>query len=276
MLRKPIPEVALLIICVFVCLVFVAKAVKTTPTANLPSQTVAATPAPDASAIVRAELAAVKDYDQRLLSTVYWSLSGVFLLVVLIGGVNWFTNYRLYERERDSLRQTLKLDAQEEAIKLRSLVEQLQSQLRGEAEQLRKRVVAFETNMNELLSEREKRLKGVMEASVKSAKEDLEHEVANAELANSETRAAFYSAANDPWEVLRAWLDNLQALEKLDWLDEHFMGKPLNAIEACLQKDFAVGYQTHTELKRILQRGPEVLAARTARILDRLDNMRHV
>jgi hypothetical protein len=68
MLRKPIPEVALLIICVFVCLVFVAKAVKTTPTANLPPQTVAATPAPDASAIVRAELAAVKDYDQRLFS----------------------------------------------------------------------------------------------------------------------------------------------------------------------------------------------------------------
>lgn len=276
MLRKPIPEAALLAICVLVSLVFVAKAINTTPTANLPPQTAAATPPPDASAIVRAELAAVKDYDQRLLSTVYWSLSGVFLLVVLIGGVNWFTNYRLYERERDSLRQTLKLDAQEEAIKLRTLVEQLQSQLRGEVEEMRKRAVAFETNTNESLSERENRLRGVIEASVKSARKDLERELTQAERRNSGFRADFYWSTNQTWRAFGAWVENLQALEKLDYLHEPFINAPLDGIEACLQKDFPVSYSAHSDLKQILERVPEIFTARAGRILAKLDNMRHV
>ncbi len=68
--------------------------------------------------MLKAQLEVIRDYDQRLLATVYASLGGVFLLVVLVGGLNWFTNYRLYERERDSLRQSLQVAAQEEAVKL--------------------------------------------------------------------------------------------------------------------------------------------------------------
>ncbi len=276
MLRKPVPEAALLTICVLVSLVFVAKALKTAPPASPPPQTVAATSAQDGSAIARAELDTVREYDQRLLSTVYWSFSGVFLLVVLIGGVNWFTNYRLYERERDSLRQTLKLDAQEEAIKLRTLVEQLQKQLRGEGEQLTRRVSVFETNTSELLGKTDSRLRGVIEASAKSAREDLGHEIAKAEFENSNFRADFYSSTNQTWRAFRAWVESLEAAEKLGWLHEPFINAPLDGIEACLQKDFIVSYQVHSNLKRVLQQVPELFTPRAGRILARLDNVKHV
>ena len=58
---------------------------------------------------LRGQLAEMRDYDQRLIATVYWSLGGVFLVVVVIAGFNWFANYRIYERERESLRNELKL-----------------------------------------------------------------------------------------------------------------------------------------------------------------------
>ena len=182
----------------------------------------------------------------------------------------------MYERERDSLRESLKLATQEEAIRLRSLVEQLQGQLRGEVEEMRKRVVAFETNTNESLSERENRLRGVIEASAKSAREDVERELARAERGNSRFRADFYSSANQTFRAFGAWIENLQGMEKLDWLQEPFISAPLDGIEACLQKEFPVSYQMHTELKRILQRVPEIFNARAGRILARLENMKHI
>ena len=65
----------------------------------------------DEKAFLRGQLAEMHDQDQRLLATVYWSLSAVFLVVVVIAGLNWFANYRVYERERESLRQEVNAQA---------------------------------------------------------------------------------------------------------------------------------------------------------------------
>jgi len=68
--------------------------------------------------LLRAQLDLTREYDQRLLATVYWSLSATFLLLVLVGGINWWTNFRLYEREREALRELIQVNVQQESAKL--------------------------------------------------------------------------------------------------------------------------------------------------------------
>ena len=52
------------------------------------------------NAILTAQYDLMRQYDQRLLNTVYWSLSVVGALVVGLTALNWYTNNRLYERDK--------------------------------------------------------------------------------------------------------------------------------------------------------------------------------
>jgi len=50
------------------------------------------------------ELAIVRQYSGQFLSTVYWALGVVAALAVLLVGFGWFSNFRLFEREKLSMR----------------------------------------------------------------------------------------------------------------------------------------------------------------------------
>jgi len=54
--------------------------------------------------LLRAQLETMRDYDQRLIETVYWALGVTAALAVLVAGFSWFSNLRLYQRDRDALR----------------------------------------------------------------------------------------------------------------------------------------------------------------------------
>jgi len=58
--------------------------------------------------LLRAQLETMRDYDQRLIETVYWALGGIVGLAVLVAGFSWFSNLRLYQRDRDALRDELR------------------------------------------------------------------------------------------------------------------------------------------------------------------------
>jgi len=49
--------------------------------------------------VLKAQVEVMKGYQDNFLATVYWSLGGVFGIVVLLVGYNWFTNYKNQEKE---------------------------------------------------------------------------------------------------------------------------------------------------------------------------------
>jgi hypothetical protein len=75
----------------------------TSPTPNaIPSPTVAVisqTRPSDEVIALRAQLETMRQYDQRLLETVHWSLGASVGIMLLVVGLGWYTNFRLYKRE---------------------------------------------------------------------------------------------------------------------------------------------------------------------------------
>ena len=102
----------------------------------------------DSSSLVIAELRAqnrlMRDYDQRLLATVYWTLGSVVLLGGLLVGFGWNANSRSYERDRAALRQELQGLAREDAAKLQ---EQLLTMAAQSAEKLDQQVALLNESM---------------------------------------------------------------------------------------------------------------------------------
>jgi len=85
---------------------------RATPTAR------EATPDAEVTAL-RAQLQVMRDYDQRLLATVYWSLGGILTLAGLLVGLGWYANFRVYERDRASLAREVRTEAQSELLRIR-------------------------------------------------------------------------------------------------------------------------------------------------------------
>jgi hypothetical protein len=78
--------------------------------ASIPSSPVRAQPSQSDSVtitVLRAQNALLREYQQSLLSTVYWSLGGLGVIAGLLLGFGWFANFRVYERDKTALRQDL-------------------------------------------------------------------------------------------------------------------------------------------------------------------------
>jgi len=65
-------------------------------------------PRPTAEILVlRAQLDTTRDFDQRLLGTVQWSLGIVVATLAVLVGYNWYTNHREIERDKAALKEEL-------------------------------------------------------------------------------------------------------------------------------------------------------------------------
>src|SRR5205823_1171923 len=56
---------------------------------------------------LQGQLDTLRTFHDSMLNTVYWALATIATLAVLLVGYNWFTNYRMAEREKQALRQEL-------------------------------------------------------------------------------------------------------------------------------------------------------------------------
>jgi len=85
----------------------------------------------------------------------------VFLLVVLLGGYSWFSNFRIYNRDLESIRQQIRLDIQQEVATLHSAAakerEVSRQKLADEVEHLRTIFSQQLTALRTLLEEAEGR-----------------------------------------------------------------------------------------------------------------------
>lgn len=55
-------------------------------------------------AVLQAQNTLIKDYQDDLLSTVYWALAGLTTLLILFAGYNWFAAFRLQKEEKEELK----------------------------------------------------------------------------------------------------------------------------------------------------------------------------
>lgn len=58
-------------------------------------------------AALRAQIELMRQYDQRLVETVYWGLGSIITVAIALVGFGAFANFRLYERDRLALHQEL-------------------------------------------------------------------------------------------------------------------------------------------------------------------------
>jgi hypothetical protein len=280
MLKKGVPELGLVLVCLVVSLVVFAKArTAFTPASNGQSgQSLAATTPtqPATEPVLEAQLETMRGYDERLLATVYWSLGGVFLLVVLVGGINWFTNYRLYERERESLREASKLAAQEEAAKLRTTFDDMRQQSSKEAHQLHEEIATFQSQIRDMVEAKYARVSKEIKEAAASTREGALRAIAEAEYDNTQLRARYALKINS-YESLQAWKDHLIALKTLGRMrDEFFVGHAIEGIEACLQENAIISFGLEAEIVKLLEHAPQTLAGRIGHVKHLMSSARHI
>ncbi len=88
---------------------------------------------------LRAQLELMRQYDQRLLSTVYWALGTLAVVAVALVGFGWFANFRVYERDKSALSSELKAlissDVGQISSKLENRFQEFQGSLHSTASQ---------------------------------------------------------------------------------------------------------------------------------------------
>lgn len=109
----------------FATLLFVLF-MSTSDLAQTPAPTRIAEPTPSPTGesieVLKAQRDLMNDYNERILSTVYWSLAGMVGVVAVVIGLGWWTNFRIYRKDIDAIKDQYKND-----------LESLKSELKKEA-----------------------------------------------------------------------------------------------------------------------------------------------
>jgi len=83
--------------------------------------------------LLESQLQSTREYQGHLLDTVYWALGGIFVLVGLLLGFGWFANFKVYERDKDSIRTELAAEISNTSrtmeLELRKIESELHSSL---------------------------------------------------------------------------------------------------------------------------------------------------
>lgn len=68
--------------------------------------------------VLKAQVEVMKSYQDKFLSTVYWSLGGVFGIVILLVGYNWFTNFKNQEKDIQTLKNYVEQELRDKKLEL--------------------------------------------------------------------------------------------------------------------------------------------------------------
>ena len=102
-----------LVLVYFALAAFACKAAPSTEqgpksVAAIAPSAVPSSPRSDEVLVLRAQLAEAQRFQEQILTTVYWSLGTLAGVAVLLVGFGWWTNFRVYERDKQSLERELR------------------------------------------------------------------------------------------------------------------------------------------------------------------------
>lgn len=242
---------------------------------------------PEVTAL-RDELATIREYDQRLLNTVLWSLSGVFLLVILLGSYSWFTNFRIYSRDLESLRLQVRVDAERESALLRSASLQHEQALTGKSaeqidqfrEDISKRMEAFkellaaETRIRE---ESTKELKSFSESVADSKSSAVRYSLNMLRYEVSILARRLYESGTNTYLLLQNLVGHLEVLHDLGWISQSgHAGMTLREIVQCMRKPGAsISDESIRTLLGLLEKMPPHLNTEVDTIKSLLEKIAH-
>jgi len=272
-LKLRLPELILVIVGLVSIATFVAKAQKVSKEIGAQEQSAQVASAPtstDLSTIVllRTQIEVMQKYDDRLLSVVYWSFSGVFLLVILVGGINWFTNYRLYERERDTLRRDVLAASTRSIESLNALFERLkEDDFRRLDEEFKKQNDA----MHAAVSDASKSVR----AQVKEDIESLKGRMSEVQMRSLYKQAETYEAVQKPYHAFQTWIEYLEVVKTRGLLGfEPLVGPTFQKLSVLLKEGFSVPFDLHVKAVKLINEAPESLAGQLAALRALLDAAR--
>jgi hypothetical protein len=216
------------------------------------------------TAALRAQLELMRQYDERLLQTVYWALGTAFGLVVFVAGVGWYVNFRLYERDKEALRSELRLE-------LDTRVESISASLKEEVKEAQTSLDDAMKQTGRNLDEQAKRHgkeieKTALQAGEATAQElggqlkELQAEIIEVRYEMSMRDAEKWAQQGVRINELRKYMDACSLAVQLT--EEHYsayewlLGKPLEGIEAVLRAGTRLRVQEVTEITEMLDALP--------------------
>jgi hypothetical protein len=165
---------------------------------------------------LKTQNALLKDYHQHLLATVYYSLGGLVTIAILLVGFGWYSNFRIYDRDKQALSDELHKKLQEYEQALLSAYETRAAELVRQQEAL--------------FAPREKRLN----ERINQALQEPLQRIAWLEYSLAEMKLKEWKRKGVAENEIRESLEMLKAASELD--DSFFIGRCLDYINDALNR----------------------------------------
>lgn len=192
--------------------------------------------------MLEAQLSSIREYHGSLLDTVYWALGGVFVIAGLLVGFGWFANFKVYERDKEALRDEMNSKAESAAKELTA--------------QMTKEVTALQQSLKEQVAAG----KATLEASLKA-------------LSTSAVQPLSESLSTLDRRVFEIDLRNQKAKMEANPSDNMALTDALNLLELCYRRSQdELPNIMHFMLKKI-EKGGKLTANEITRVNAVLDKL---